>query len=129
MADSRWTTVLRLASFGGIGVVNTAIHAGIVVLMVETLAVWPPVGHVCGFVAASLFSYVANATFTFRRQLSLAGYAKFVSVSLATLVTAVVISTAAQMLSVNYLIGIVLVIVVNPAISFVLHHRITFRKA
>lgn len=128
MADGLRPLLVKATSFGGIGVVNTGIHAGIVVLMVETLAVWPPVGHVFGFVAASLFSYIANALLTFRVAVSLPGYLKFVSVSVATLVSAVVISTIMQMLSQNYLLGIALVIVVNPAISFALHHSITFRK-
>jgi putative flippase GtrA len=128
MADGLRALSVKAISFGGIGVLNTGIHAGIVVLLVETLAVWPPVGHVFGFVAASLFSYFANATITFRMPMSLAGYLKFVSVSLATLVTAVVISTIVQMLALSYLLGIALVIVINPAISFALHHRITFRK-
>ena len=77
MAGGLRALSVKAVSFGGIGVINTGIHAGIVVLLVETFAVWPPVGHVFGFVAASLFSYFANATITFRMPMSLAGYLKF----------------------------------------------------
>ena len=129
MAGDFRALAVKAACFGGIGVINTVIHAGIVVLLVEMLALWPPVAHVFGFMAASLFSYAANATFTFRAPLSRAGYLKFVSVSVATLITAVVVSTIAQLLSMSYLVGIALVIVINPAISFMLHHSITFRGA
>ena len=52
MAGDLRALAVKAASFGGIGVINTGIHAGIVVLLVETLAMWPPVAHVFGFIAA-----------------------------------------------------------------------------
>src|SRR5215831_10859833 len=106
MANGLGGLLGKFISFGGIGVINTAIHTGMVVLLVEIFFVWPPVGQVFGFITASLFSYVANATITFRVPVSVAGYLTFVSVSLTTLVTAVILSTIIQLLGQNYLIGI-----------------------
>jgi len=116
-------------TFGGIGAINTAIHAGIVILLVEACSVWPPVGQVFGFIGSNLFSYIANATITFRRPVSLAGYAKFVSMSLTTLLTALVLSMTVQWLGLNYLIGLALFVLVNPLVSFALHYLVTFKKA
>ena len=119
---------VKLTNFGGIGILNTLIHNGIVIGLVQMLAVWPPIGHFFGFIAASLFSYLANARFTFRMKLSIPGYLRFVSVSLTTLGTALLLSTIVQVAGWNYMIGIGLIIVINPLLSFTLHHHVTFRK-
>lgn len=123
------TLSTKFIRFGGVGILNTAIHTVVAILAVETLSVWPPVGQALGFITSNLFSYIVNALVTFRMPVSLAGYVKFLSISLTTLLVALALSTTVQMLGLNYLIGLALFVLLNPLISFTMHCLVTFRKA
>jgi len=115
-------------SFGGIGILNTAIHTVTVIILVEEFSVSPPISQVFGFLLSNLFSYCANATFTFPTPISAFKYIKFILVSSMSLVTAVIFSIVVQLMDRNYLFGILLFVGVNPLISFALHNFITFRR-
>ncbi|UMR31023.1 GtrA family protein [Massilia sp. MB5] len=115
--------------FAAIGAVNTVIHAGSVVALVE-LGRWHPVAaNIGGFCAANLASYFANSRFTFRQRASWARYGKFLAVSLLSLALTVALSALAAALHWHYLAGLGLVILCGPVLTYLLHRRLTFRRS
>ena len=66
--------------FALVGVANTAVHAGVVILLMETLAPPAAVANACAFIVANLMSYCINSRFTFRVPMSWLGYRRFLLV-------------------------------------------------
>ena len=81
--------------FGLVGVVNTAVHAGIVIALMETFA--PPafLANGVAFLFANLMSYFLNSKFTFKAALSVLNYLRFLLVSLVSLVLTLLITLVA----------------------------------
>ncbi len=61
--------IRRLASFIGVGVVNSLIDAGIFALLVSVAGVAPLPAHIIGFLAGALNSFIMNGTITFGRSM------------------------------------------------------------
>lgn len=61
--------IRRLASFIGVGVVNSLIDAGIFSLLVSVAGVAPLRAHVVGFLSGALNSFIMNGTITFGRSM------------------------------------------------------------
>jgi len=59
----------RLASFIGVGLMNSLIDAGIFSVLVSVAGVAPLPAHVVGFLAGALNSFVMNGTITFGRSM------------------------------------------------------------
>lgn len=118
----------EIFSFGLIGIANTTIHAGIVVFLVEARFTSQVPANLIAFCIANVFSYYANARTTFRSSMSWMGYARFLKVSLLSLFLTVSISSFAQAMSLHYVFGLMLVIVLGPILTFVLHRIYTFRN-
>ncbi len=118
----------RLARFSGIGVINTLIHTGIVVLLVERLAWHPSLANALAFGVANVFSYQANRRWNFKGDATLRQYGRFLLVSLLGLCTTVVVSGLAEWAGFHYLVGLLMVFVALPLLTFTLHWRWTFRN-
>jgi putative flippase GtrA len=114
--------------FGVIGVVNTLLHSGMVVLLVERAHVSPVPANVAGFALANTASFYANSYLTFRRQPTLALYWKFLLVSMGSLALTVLLSGFAEMMHWHYLIGLAMVLLCGPVLTYLLHKSFTFRK-
>lgn len=118
----------KLAGFSGIGVINTLIHAAVVVSLVEGLDSHPVVANTAAFVVANTFSYWANSRWNFKTNVSLAQYGRFLLVSLLGLVTTIAVSGMAASAGWHYLTGLALVFVALPTLTFILHWRWTFNR-
>jgi putative flippase GtrA len=104
--------------FGLVGVANTAVHAGIVIALMEVFA--PPafVANGVAFVFANLMSYTLNSRFTFKIPVSFLGYRRFLLVSLVSLALTLLITSIVEYLGWHYSIGLVMVILVVPVLNY-----------
>jgi putative flippase GtrA len=113
--------------FGLIGVVNTLLHSGAVILLVETGLAGPVAANVAGFALANTCSFFANSRFTFNQPPSWNRYRKFLAVSMLSLALTVALSALAEALRWHYLVGLLLVLLCGPVLTFALHKAVTFR--
>ncbi|EKT4485181.1 GtrA family protein [Pseudomonas putida] len=104
--------------FGLVGVTNTAVHAGIVVALMELLA--PPafVANGVAFMFANVMSYILNSRFTFRTPASFLGYRRFLLVSLVSLGLTLAITSLVEYLGWHYAFGLLMVIFVVPVLNY-----------
>ncbi|KHL76128.1 membrane protein [Pseudomonas putida] len=104
--------------FGLVGVTNTAVHAGIVVALMELFA--PPafIANGIAFMFANVMSYVLNSRFTFRTATSLLGYRRFLLVSLVSLGLTLAITSVVEYLGWHYALGLLMVIFVVPVLNY-----------
>ncbi|WEF32926.1 GtrA family protein [Pseudoduganella chitinolytica] len=118
-----------LLVFALIGALNTLLHSGTVVALVEGLRAHPVAANVAGFALANTFSYFANCHLAFRQPPSWQRYRKFLAVSMVSLLLTVLLSTLAEALHWHYLAGLALVLVCGPVLTFFLHKTVTFRTS
>ncbi|MEO5932759.1 MAG: GtrA family protein [Duganella sp.] len=125
MIDERWR---RPLAFAVVGAINTALHSGAVVALVEPGLTGPVLANAAGFALANTFSYFANARLTFRQRPSWALYRRFATVSMGSLGLTLALSTLAQAMRWHYLWGLLLVLLSGPVLTYLLHLRFTFRR-
>jgi len=113
--------------FATIGVANTALHTATLVALVELLATPPVAAQAAGFLVANLASFLGNARYAFRRRPTLAGYGKFLLVSLTSLALTLALAALAQARHWHYLVGLLLAVLLGPPLSYLLHRCYTFR--
>ncbi|MGE1084315.1 GtrA family protein [Pseudomonas shirazensis] len=115
--------------FGLVGVTNTAVHAGIVIALMEILA--PPafVANGVAFCFANVMSYLLNSRFTFKMPASLLGYRRFLAVSLVSLGLTLLITSAVEYLGLHYSVGLVLVIFIVPVLNYLVMKLWAFKPA
>lgn len=118
-----------LVVFGLIGVANTLLHSGTVIALVESALARPVPANVAGFALANTCSFFANCRFTFHQAPSWPRYRKFLAVSLLSLTLTVALSTLAERMHWHYLVGLLLVLLCGPVLTFALHKAVTFRHA
>lgn len=70
----------QFLTYGGIGVINTAIHWGAFAVFYSWCMLSQSSSNLLGFLIAVTFSYVMNATFTFKKKQNIVGYIKMVIV-------------------------------------------------
>jgi len=120
--------ISKVIKFSGIGVINTLIHATIVVLCVEHFETHPSLANGIAFVAANTFSYWANRRWNFKGKTSLSQYGRFLLVSTTGLAVTLLVSSLAAWAGWHYLIGLGLIFVTLPVLTFVLHWKWTFKN-
>lgn len=104
--------------FALIGITNTLIHGGILMLVVEGLRLNVTLSHLLAFCCANIFSYLMNSWLTFKAQLSLSRYARFFLASMLALGLTLLISWLADRYGLNYLIGFVFIVFLVPFLNF-----------
>ena len=120
--------VKEFVRFALIGGVNTVIHAVIVIMGVEALKLHPTLANTIAFFCANIASFFMNAHITFKVSPSLARYTRFLVASLATLILTITLSTLCEWMKWHYLIGLGLIILTGPILTFVLQKKWTFSK-
>jgi putative flippase GtrA len=117
-----------LLSFGVIGVLNTFVHSGVVVALVEHGLARPVLANMAGFALANTISFFANGWLTFRQPPSWASYRKFLGVSMLSLALTISLSALGEAMHWHYLVGLGLVLLCGPVLTFLLHKSFTFRS-
>lgn len=128
LLEACWSKYRDLLTFGIIGVINTVLHSAMVILLVERLHSSPVLANIAGFALANSASFFANSRWTFQRRPTWRLYGKFLVVSLGSLALTILLSALAEMLHWHYLIGLLMVLLCGPLLSFVLHKTVTFRS-
>lgn len=118
----------QILIYGVVGVVNTMLHSGVVIFLIEVGVVGAVLANIFGFLCANTFSFFINCKLTFKSPPTFAIYRKFAMVSLVSLVLTVCLSAFAVWMVWHYLIGLILVIVFGPLLTFVLHKNYAFKK-
>lgn len=113
--------------FALVGIGATVIHVAIAAGLIEGGRFHPAVANGVAFVAANLVSYVGNTGWSFAAPMGLANLGRFVSVSVAALLITVAIAWMVQAAGVHYLVGIALVVLLVPVLTFMAHRRYTYR--
>lgn len=118
----------RVLRFGISGVLVTALHVGLAVALITTVAAPPPTANGIAFLAATAFSYVINTSWSFSKPLHGQNFVRFVIVAAIGGGLAVMLSAMAHRLGLQYMVGIALVVLVVPPTTFLLHNFWTYRE-
>ncbi|RON01585.1 sugar translocase [Pseudomonas brassicacearum] len=119
--------IKRGLRFAVTGLFVTVLHAVIAVLFINYVLPMPPLANGAAFAVATVVSYVINTTWSFSSRLHGRTLMRFMAVSGAGLLLAMVVAWAAQMAGLHYLLGIGAVALTIPAFTFVLHNFWTYR--
>lgn len=119
--------IKRGLRFAVTGLFVTALHAVMAVLFINYVLALPPVANGVAFSVATLVSYVINTSWSFSSRLHGRTLVRFMMVSGAGLLLAMLVAWAAQMAGLHYLLGIGAVALTIPAFTFVLHNFWTYR--
>ncbi|WP_350598127.1 GtrA family protein [Pseudomonas sp. 65/3-MNA-CIBAN-0223] len=117
-------TALRFALTG---LLVTALHAVVAVLFINFVMPLPPLANGVAFAVATVVSYLINTTWSFSARLRGRTLLRFMTVSGAGFLLAMLVAWAAQVAGLDYLLGIGAVAVTLPAFTFVLHIFWTYR--
>lgn len=120
VAASAWRFALV-----GLGV--TVLHVGVAAGLIEGARLHPATANGVAFVVSNLASYVANTRWSFAAPMMLANWGRFLVVSGAAWLLTVAIAWAAEAAGGHYLVGIGLVVLVVPLLSFAAHRAFTYR--
>lgn len=112
------TRYLQFIQFAFIGLINTAIHTGIVIGSVELLHFRPVLANAFAFMLANAFSYFLNSKVTFKAPLSIYGYMRFFLVSMVSLFCTLGVSWAGEVYGLHYLISLCFVVIFVPVMNF-----------
>lgn len=104
--------------FAIIGVLNTGVHASVVVVGVEWWKWRAVFSNVLAFVVSNVFSYVLNSKFTFGEKMSLVGYVRFFAVSIVSFMLVILITWLGEINGVHYLVSLLVVVFVVPVLNF-----------
>jgi len=109
------------------GVGSTLIHIAIATALISLLSTSTQFGNGVAFVLATAFSYTVNTLWSFSSEVSKRTAWRFIAISLGGLVLTLTLSTVAEMLGLDYRIGIGLVVVSVPIYSYMAHSLWTYR--
>ncbi|MBL4307083.1 GtrA family protein [Vibrio fluvialis] len=118
----------QIIIFAIIGAINTVLHAVTLVSCVELLTIDSTLANAIAFMAANIFSYFANSKITFKSVVSLKRYISFFSASILSLLLTLTISYVSNFYGFHYLIGFGFIIVLVPAISFIIMKFFVFSE-
>lgn len=118
----------RLLRFGVTGMIATGIHVLVAVTLIAWLRTPPYIANPIAFVAATAFSYATNTVWSFASRMSRRTLHRYVCVAVFGLLATTAIAAAAEAASLDYRIGIALVIALVTPTTFVLHSAWTYRS-
>jgi len=125
-ASALWKRIRRFAL---VGAAATTVHALIAFLAIRFLSASPVLGNAAAFVVATGFSYVAQTLWTFEHRSSPVTMGKFGVVVAAGFLCTIAVSGAVDRMGYPYWAGIAAVVVVVPAMTFLLHNFWTYSQS
>lgn len=120
--------LLQMVKFGFVGLSATAIHTAMLLFLVEKLGVGPVLASVPAFLTALVISFLINHHWTFMAQGAYGRYfSRYAAVSGAGLVLNIAIMYGTvSLMHQSYVVGLGVVIILVPVISFLLQRYWTF---
>ncbi len=113
--------------FAAVGIASTMLHIALASSLVEVGHNAPGEANGIAFVMATLVSYWLNSIWTFEVPPALGSLSRFVLVAVIGLVVTVGIARGIERAGYHYLVGIAVVVMIVPVLTFVLHRLWTFR--
>lgn len=120
------TRIREFFSFACIGALNTGVHVGMLMLLVENHLLGPSYANVVAFLCANVFSYVLNSRLTFRQGSSWPRYLRFLVCGVVGVVLSFLLARGAELAHWHYLAGFGLTAVVMPPVNYWLVRRFAF---
>lgn len=120
--------IRRALRFAISGLLVTGVHVLVAIGFIRFVSPVPTLANGVAFLVATTLSYAINTMWSFSSPMNGRNILRFVSVSMAGLFLAVVVSGAAQYYELNYIVGIGLVAFTVPPVTFLLHNFWTYRK-
>lgn len=122
---------MKIVRFGVIGGLSGLVFAGVNALFAGFIGVEPKLASVAGYVASMPLNFVGNRRFAFRSRNGLLGdFLRFILLHAFNIVlTAAVTGIVVDFLKLNYIIGIISVIIIMPCVNFLIMNRWVFGKA
>jgi len=115
--------------FGLVGVLNTGIHLGVVMLVLAHTP-WHQMGaNALAYIVASSFSYLVNARWSFGAKHHWRGFLRFQGVTILGFFASTLLGYLGDLMAWHYLFTVFLVALTVPALSFSLHRSYTFVHA
>ncbi|MGZ8216149.1 GtrA family protein [Methylomagnum sp.] len=119
--------IKRAVRFGVSGVFVTGCHSAYAVTAIELNGWTPPTANGFAFTFATLVSYLINTRWSFACQASSRTFLRFWMVCGVGLMQSIALSTAVEQAGYSYPVGIGLIALTVPPVSFTLHSLWTYR--
>jgi putative flippase GtrA len=119
--------VKQVQRFAVSGLLATGLHALVAIGLIESFAISAPLANGIAFLVATVFSYAANTLWSFSSALHGRNLFRFICVSIIGGTLATGVSALAAHYNLHYLVGIGIVAVTVPPVTFLLHRFWTYR--
>ena len=117
-----------LIKYGLVGVVATSLHISVAILLTYIYALDIVMTNWIAFSVAFFFSYIGNTKFVFEQKVEHQNFIKFFLVSMITLLIITVISYFGKKNQINPYIVIIIISIMIPLTTFLLHKTWTFKE-
>lgn len=130
MRNSQRKFLLKVCSYGIIGLIGTLIHLLTLVILVENFRCDPVISSAVGFILALVVSFLLNKTITFKGKSNQAFtlLIKYTVVScLGFLMNSAIMYSTVHIFMLHYALGQAIVIIILPATNFLVNNYWTFK--
>lgn len=110
-----------------VGLAATFIHVSVAVAIIKAAHWHPGIANGIAFIVANLFSYAANTRWSFNAKMNMGSWHRFIFVSVIAWLLTVVISGLVAEAGGAYILGILLVVIFIPPLSYIAHRNFTYR--
>jgi len=124
---TKHTDIAPFIKFCFIGATNTALHSAILIIMHGFILIPVVLSHFFAFCIVNVISYALNSKLVFYKTLSFIRYIKFALVSVFALIVTLLIAALCEAMAIDYRIGLLVVIITTPPITFLLQKTFAFR--
>ena len=118
---------VRLLRFGFTGVLMTGVHVAFAAVLIEGFGHGAAVANGLAFAGATALSFVINTLWSFASRMDARRLLRFLTVSLVGCAVAMTVAGAAQAAGLGHWLGIGLVVLTVPPLTFLLHNFWTYR--
>jgi len=124
---SKLDSFRKVWRFALTGLGATIIHVSVAAAVIEFLSFTPSLANGLAFIVATVFSYFVNTLWSFETNSTLRNAARFWVASCVGFTLAVSLSGFAESQGWHYMVGISLVVIAVPTVSFLVHNFWTYR--
>lgn len=116
-----------LVGFALAGAAASLTHVVTAIALIESLGLHPAAANGLAFAVATAVSYIGNTRWSFQARFGLTTAWRFLLVCLASGLLTMLIAAAVQRVDGHYLLGIALVLLLVPPVSFMAHRHFTYK--
>jgi putative flippase GtrA len=117
---------LKIVKYAIVGIISTLIHIVLAFLFIYFISPSLLFSNIFGFSIAYIFSYIAQSTIVFDSELSVKKAIKYFIVQFSSLIISIQITNIID--EINVYLSVLLVVIIMPIITFVIHKLWTFSE-